>query len=87
MADDRRCATCKHFDRYELDDTGRCFYGPDGVQEDEVARRWGQCRLIVDTNDAGAGEPHSERAYPGDASGYRAWLMVREDFGCVEWCD
>lgn len=74
------CETCVHFDRHEPDQAR--FGAPDGVEGDELLR-WGNCRFVIDTNNARE-EPHSERAYPQDASGYRAWLMVREDFGCID---
>lgn len=76
------CETCVHFRRYEPDPEGRFWGAPDGVRGAE-SLRWGTCDLIIDTKDARV-QPHSERAYPQDASGFSAWLMVREDFGCIE---
>jgi hypothetical protein len=76
------CETCVHFRRYVPDEDGRIWGGPEGLAQAE-APRWGTCTFVIDTNDA-RHEPHSERAYPQDASGYQAWLMVREDFGCIE---
>lgn len=39
-----------------------------------------RAHTIMETRD----EPHSLRAYAADASNYSAHLMVRSDFGCVE---
>lgn len=82
------CETCVHFTRLTPDDLayelGQSRYRklPEGIDQQE-GPRWGMCSLVVDTNDA-RDKPHSERAYPRDASGYHAWLTVREDFGCIE---
>lgn len=76
------CESCAHFRGHEPGFDGRIWGAPEGV-DDAEASRWGTCEFVIDTNDAHEG-PHSERAYPQDASGYRAWLMIREDFGCVE---
>lgn len=52
--------------------------------------RWGECRFISDLgltgghDDEDRAEPHSRRAYVGDASGYAAYIKTTSDFGCVE---
>lgn len=83
------CATCRWFSPSDYDGP----HDPETGDELEPGR-WGTCSFILDSG--GVVEryqdgqlvrevkPHSARAYPQDASGYSAWLVVRQDFGCVE---
>lgn len=81
-----RCAGCRWFARTEYD-------GPVDEDLEEVEpERWGVCQFIRDSARKPWREdevklPRSGRAYPQDSSEYSAWLVVREDFGCVEWTE
>lgn len=57
---------------------------PEDAPEGEDPTRWGRCSFVNDNAEHGDPKPRSIRAYPQDASGYSAWLVVRTDFGCIE---
>jgi hypothetical protein len=69
MAADGRCATCEH-------------YEPPDDLDVRSGHTFGVCAMAYSEDTA----EHSESlAVAYDHEGYRAWLRVSPDFGCVQW--
>ena len=77
-----KCETCKH----RGDDHLETFkYHPDTYEDIPVT--YYECKRVAHGN-GGFGEENykpGERALAVDGSGYRAMLVVENDFGCVLW--
>jgi len=78
------CKTCKWFDPYpELVDPADDDSNWEGEPPARGLLRWGTCKAMPSADDTTGGKPGS-RAYTSDASGYRSWFTVQQDFGCIE---
>lgn len=85
---DSRCRTCRWFETSDFEDEDaptRWDWSSGDAEPIVTPGAWGQCSFLVDAERFwDPTVPHSERAMPKDASGFQAWIIVRDDFGCVE---
>ncbi len=79
------CADCGHWAR-------RSGHDPNAAEfesvEDEAANRvayeqWGYCAMA--SGEADGPRVVGTKAYAQDCESYKATLLTREDFGCVQW--
>ena len=66
---------------------GECIYFDRTPHHQEVLPQFdGICRLMVGMGKGGKLDQYAtdSRAICNDAAHHHAWLMVREDFGCVQ---
>lgn len=72
------CGTCQHW-KQPTPDADDYDLGVSDQSSEEVARTYGRCQRIVHIKDTPATDPAGTQ----DASGYRASIRCRTDFGCI----
>lgn len=80
MKTDERCANCRHWERRNAEKAYLDDESPDAVAAYE---RWGFCDMA--SSDGDKPTQPSTLAYARDYESYKAELITREDFSCVQW--
>ncbi len=73
----KHCGSCTHFERENIEAE---FHRPMVSGEDG---RWGYCAIA--RSDLGERMIKTSTAWASDSESYKAYLCVREDFGCNQW--
>lgn len=77
------CVDCRHWTRRNGDDSGLWDSETDAAANRAAYEQWGHCATAFSEG----AEPQfpGTKAYAEDYESYKATLLTREDFGCVQW--